>query len=300
MQLDGVLFFPVTPFDADGALAEDVLAEHVKRGVAAGAGGVFVACGTGEFHALELAEFDRAVAVAVEATAGRVPVFAGAGGPVPTARRFAEAAKGAGADGVLLLPPYLVTNPAKGLVRYVTEVAGATDLPLIVYQRNNAVFTPETAVEVACLPTVVGFKDGLGDVDLLQRIVLSVRQHVSKPFQFFNGLPTAELTVPAYRGIGVDLYSSAVFAFAPEISLGFYRAVQDGDQALVSRYLNEFYKPLVELRDQVPGYAVALVKAAVRATGLDVGGVRAPLLDPTPEHVAQLEKVVAAGRSIAS
>ncbi|MCC8244562.1 5-dehydro-4-deoxyglucarate dehydratase [Saccharothrix luteola] len=300
MQLDGVLFFPVTPFDADGALAEDVLAEHVERGVAAGAGGVFIACGTGEFHALEPSEVERAVAVAVEATAGRVPVFAGVGGPLPTAKRIARAAERVGADGLLLLPPYLVTNPPKGLVRYVTEVAGASGLALIVYQRNNAIFTPETAVEVASLPTVVGFKDGLGDIDLLHRIVLAVRSAVDKPFQFFNGLPTAELTVPAYRGIGVDLYSSAVFCFAPEISLGFYHAVRDGDDALVNRYLVEFYKPLVELRDKVPGYAVSLVKAAVRATGLDVGGVRAPLLDPTPEHVAELEKVVAAGRSLSA
>ncbi|MFE2756087.1 5-dehydro-4-deoxyglucarate dehydratase [Actinosynnema sp. NPDC059335] len=300
MQLDGVLFFPVTPFDANGGLAEDVLAEHVERGVAAGAGGVFVACGTGEFHALEPAEVERAVATAVEATAGRVPVFAGVGGPVPTARRIAGSAARVGADGLLLLPPYLVTNPAKGLVRYVTEVAGASDLSLIVYQRNNAIFTPETAVQVASLPTVVGFKDGLGDIDLMHRIVLAVRSSVDKPFQFFNGLPTAELTVPAYRGIGVDLYSSAVFCFAPEISLGFYRAVHSGDDALVNRYLLEFYKPLVELRDKVPGYAVSLIKAAVRATGLDVGGVRAPLLDPTPEHLSELEKIVAAGRGLAA
>ncbi len=300
MQLDGVLFFPVTPFDPDGAVAEHVLAEHVKRGVAAGAGGVFVACGTGEFHALDLAEFERAVAVAVESTAGRVPVFAGAGGPLPVAKACARAARDAGADGLLLLPPYLVTNPPRGLVRYVAEVAGATELPLIVYQRNNAVFTPETAVEVASLPTVVGFKDGLGDIDLLQRIVLAVRAEVDKPFQFFNGLPTAELTVPAYRGIGVELYSSAVFCFAPDISLGFYQAVQDGDDELVRRYLTEFYRPFVELRDQVPGYAVALVKAAVKATGLDVGGVRPPLLDPTDEHLAELEKIVAAGRELAA
>ncbi|WP_033437102.1 5-dehydro-4-deoxyglucarate dehydratase [Saccharothrix sp. NRRL B-16314] len=298
MQLDGVLFFPVTPFGTDGGLAEDVLAEHVERGVAAGAGGVFVACGTGEFHALEPAEVERAVAVAVEATAGRVPVFSGAGGPLPTTKRIADAAARAGADGLLLLPPYLVTNPPKGLVRYVTEVAEASELPLIVYQRNNAVFTPETAVEIASLPKVIGFKDGLGDIDLLQRIVLAVRSAVDKPFQFFNGLPTAELTVPAYRGIGVELYSSAVFCFAPEISLGFYNAVHAGDDALVTSYLLEFYKPLVELRDRVPGYAVSLVKAAVRGTGLDVGGVRPPLLDPTPEHVAELEKIIAAGRSL--
>src|SRR5262249_24045067 len=108
MQLDGGLFFPVTPFTPDGEAAEDVLAEHVKHGVAAGPGGVFVACGTGEFHALEPEEFERTVRVAVDATAGRVPVFAGAGGSVPLARKFAAAAERAGADGILLLPPYLV------------------------------------------------------------------------------------------------------------------------------------------------------------------------------------------------
>ncbi|WP_440900161.1 5-dehydro-4-deoxyglucarate dehydratase [Actinosynnema sp.] len=299
MQLDGVLFFPVTPFDAGGGLDEAVLAEHVRRGVAAGAGGVFVACGTGEFHALAPDEFERAVAVAARVTEGRAPVFAGTGGPLPTARRCAEAAHRAGADGLLLLPPYLVSGPPAGLVRYVAGVADATDLPVIAYQRNNAVFTPATAVEIAALPTVVGLKDGLGDIDLLHRIVLAVRERVEKPFQFFNGLPTAELTVPAYRGIGVDLYSSAVFCFAPEVSLGFYRAVHADDTALVRRYLTEFYRPLVELRDRVPGYAVSLVKAAVRATGLDVGGVRAPLVDPSPEHLAELELIVAAGRALA-
>jgi 5-dehydro-4-deoxyglucarate dehydratase len=298
MQLDGVLFFPVTPFDASGAVAEDVLAEHVKRGVDAGPGGVFVACGTGEFHALDVEEFERVVAVTVEASAGRVPVFAGAGGALPIARKFAAAAARAGADGLLLLPPYLVTSPAAGLVRYVEAVTSATDLPVIVYQRNNAVLTPETAVQIALLPKVIGLKDGLGDIDRMQRVVLAVRQHVTKPFQFFNGLPTAELTVPAYRGIGVELYSSAVFCFAPDISLGFYNAVTSGDNALVTRLLTDFYRPLVELRDKVPGYAVSLVKAAVVQAGLNVGGVRPPLVDPTPEHLAELERIVAAGRAV--
>jgi 5-dehydro-4-deoxyglucarate dehydratase len=297
MQLDGVLFFPVTPFDSVGAVAEDVLAEHVKHGVAAGPGGVFVACGTGEFNALDVEEFERVVKVTVDATAGRVPVFAGAGGALPVAKRFAVAAERAGADGLLLLPPYLVSSPADGLVRFVEEVTSATKLPVIVYQRNNAVLTPESAVRIAQLPTVIGLKDGLGDIDQMHRIVLAIRSKVDKPFQFFNGLPTAELTVPAYRGIGVDLYSSAVFCFAPEISLGFYNAVQSGDKELTARLLTDFYLPLVELRDKVPGYAVSLVKAAVVKSGLDVGGVRPPLVDPSPEHLVELDRIIAAGRA---
>ncbi|MBP2473574.1 5-dehydro-4-deoxyglucarate dehydratase [Crossiella equi] len=295
MQLDGVLFFPVTPFTGTGEVAEDVLAEHVKRGVDAGPGGVFVACGTGEFHALEPGEYERVVRIAVEATAGRVPVLAGTGGALPLARQFAAAAKRAGAEGLLLLPPYLVGSKPEGLAEYVRQVAGSTDLPVIVYQRNNAQFTPETAVAVANIPNVVGFKDGGGDLDLMQRIVLAVRAEVDKPFQFFNGLPTAEMTVPAYRGIGVDLYSSAVFCFAPEISLAFYQAVVDGNTEKVNALLAGFYGPLVALRDKAPGYAVSLVKAAVKQRGLDCGGVRAPLTDPAPEHLDELAEIVAAG-----
>ncbi|KUL31823.1 5-dehydro-4-deoxyglucarate dehydratase [Streptomyces regalis] len=293
MKFQGVLFFPVTPFAADGSLDEERLAQHIDSGVAAGAGGVFVACGTGEFHALTPDEIERATRVAVETTAGRVPVLAAAGGPPPVARDQAARVGRAGADGILLLPPYLVTAPQQGLVRYVEEITGATELPVIFYQRGTARLTETTAARIAALPKVVGLKDGIGDIERMHRIVRAVRAVPgAEDFQFFNGLPTAEMTAPAYRGIGVDLYSSAVFAFAPEIALAFHRALAEGDEAVISRLLDEFYGPLVELRDEVPGYAVALVKAGVTLRGLDVGGVRAPLLDPTPEHVARLAKLI--------
>ncbi|MGW2046409.1 5-dehydro-4-deoxyglucarate dehydratase [Streptomyces sp. NPDC001858] len=295
MKFQGVLFFPVTPFAADGSLDEELLAQHIAAGVDAGAGGVFVACGTGEFHALAPDELERATRVAVETTAGRVPVLAAAGGPVPVARDHAVRVARAGADGLLLLPPYLVTAPQQGLVRYVEEVTAATDLPVVFYQRGTARLSAATAARIAALPKVVGLKDGLGDLERMHRIVRAVRAGSGEDFQFFNGLPTAELTAPAYQGIGVDLYSSAVFAFAPEIAVAFHRALADGDDALVTRLLDTFYGPLVELRDEVPGYAVALVKAGVRIRGLDVGGVRAPLLDPTPEHLARLAELIDRG-----
>ncbi|MFG1612726.1 5-dehydro-4-deoxyglucarate dehydratase [Nonomuraea wenchangensis] len=299
MRLDGVLFFPVTPFDAAGELAEAVLARHVADGVAAGAGGVFTACGTGEFNALDPGEYGRAVTAAVTAAGGRVPVLGGAGGTLPAARAIAREAAALGADGLLLMPPYLVNAPAAGLVRYVRDVAAASELPVIIYQRGNARFTPEAVAELAQVPNIIGFKDGLGDFDLLQRIILRVREAGHRDFTFFNGLPTAEFTMPAYRGLGVTLYSSAVFAFAPEIAIAFHKAFTAGDEALVRRLLTGFYLPLVELRDLVPGYAVSLVKAGVRLRGLEVGGVRAPLVDPTAEHVERLERIVAAGLEIA-
>ncbi|QCD54429.1 5-dehydro-4-deoxyglucarate dehydratase [Streptomyces hawaiiensis] len=300
MKFHGVLFFPVTPFAADGSLDEERLAQHIESGVAAGAGGVFVACGTGEFHALSSEEIERATLVAVKTTAGRVPVLAAAGGPTPVARDQAARVERAGADGILLLPPYLVSAPQQGLVRYVEEVTAATDLPVVFYQRGTARLTAQTAAQIAALPGVVGLKDGIGDIERMHRIVRAVRAVPgTEDFQFFNGLPTAEMTAPAYQGIGVELYSSAVFAFAPEIALAFHRALAADDDALVSRLLDEFYGPLVALRDEVPGYAVSLVKAGVTLRGLDVGGVRAPLLDPTPEHVARLSELLDHGLEVA-
>ncbi|WP_411147983.1 5-dehydro-4-deoxyglucarate dehydratase [Streptomyces sp. A30] len=299
MKFHGVLFFPVTPFAADGSLDEERLARHIEAGVAAGAGGVFVACGTGEFHALTPEEIERAARIAVATTAGRVPVLAAAGGPVPVARDQAARIERAGADGILLLPPYLVSAPQQGLVRYVKEVTEATGLPVVFYQRGTARLTESTAAEIAALPGVVGLKDGLGDIERMHRIVRAVRALPDgQDFQFFNGLPTAEMTAPAYHGIGVDLYSSAVFAFAPQIALAFHRALGERDEALVNTLLDEFYGPLVQLRDEVPGYAVALVKAGVTLRGLDVGGVRAPLVDPTPEHVARLAKLIDHGLEV--
>ncbi|MGH3641140.1 MAG: 5-dehydro-4-deoxyglucarate dehydratase [Mycobacterium sp.] len=300
-MLDGVLFFPVTPFTESGDVDLSKLSEHVAKGVDAGPGGVFIACGTGEFHALETGEFADVVRTAVEATGGRVPVYAGAGGAVAQAKIFARAAAEAGADGLLLLPPYLVTMPQQGLVDYTRAVAGATDLPVIVYNRANARYTEASAVEVAHLPNVVGFKDGTGDVDLVARIVRAVTDALAeegKPFQFFNGLPTAEVSQQAYRALGVTLYSSAAFAFAPELALAFYEGLERGDEELIAALLRDFFHPLVRLRDSVPGYAVSLIKAGVTMEGIEAGPVRPPLIMPSPEDRDTLAQIIAAGRAV--
>lgn len=299
-KFDGVLFFPVTPFTETGAVDLDLLARHVAKGVDAGPGGVFIACGTGEFHALEPQEFGDVVRTAVETVAGRVPVYAGAGGSIAQAKLFAKSAKDSGADGLLLLPPYLVELPDAGLVAYTREVAAATDLPVIVYNRNNARYTEATAIEVAKIPNVIGFKDGTGDLDKVARIVRAVTDSVDKDFLFFNGLPTAETTQQAYRAIGVPLYSSATFAFAPDLALAFYNALESGNDALVDALSAAFFHPLVRLRDTVPGYAVSLVKAGVAMEGIPAGPVRPPLVMPTSTDLTKLQSIIAAGRAVLS
>lgn len=296
-RLDGLLFFPVTAFAPDGSVDLDAFRAHVRAGVEAGAAAVFACCGTGEFHALTPEEFRDCVAAAVEEAAGRVPVVAGTGYGTVLAVRYARLAEESGADGLLAMPPYLVVADQAGLLRHYTELAAATPLDVIVYQRDNAILTPETAVALARTDGVIGLKDGHGDLGLMQRIVSAVRAE-GLDLLYFNGLPTAELTGAAYRAIGVTLYSSAVFCFAPDLALAFHRALAAGDDATVDLLVDGFYRPFVELRDQGRGYAVSLVKAAVRMGGLDVGAVRPPLSEPAPGHLRELALLVERGRAL--
>lgn len=292
---DGPLYFPVTAFDSEGAVDLRVTGEVLAEGLTHGPGGVFPACGTGEFSALSQREAVAVARVAVQTVDGRVPVVGGAGGAVGQAVETARALTDAGVDGILLLPPYLVGGTQEGLRAYVGAVARATPLPVVVYHRANARFTPETVVRLLNEhPNVVGFKDGIGDVALAQQIVLAAAQ-VRDDVQFFNGLLTAEASQAAYRAIGIPLYSSAVFAMAPTIANAYYRAYVADDTAACDALLTEFFHPLVALRDTTPGYAVSLVKAGLRLRGAAVGGVRPPLVDPSEAHLDRLRELIAIG-----
>jgi 5-dehydro-4-deoxyglucarate dehydratase len=299
MKFDGVLFFPVTPFTPEGTVDVDILKEHITSRLPHGPGGVFPACGTGEFHALGIDEVRTVVTAAVEAVAGQVPVVAGTGGPLGHALAAARVAQEAGADALLVLPPYLVTGPTDGLVAYIEAVAAASSLPVIVYHRGNAKYTAASMTRLAANPKVIGFKDGLGDVGLAQEIVSAINASGRADFLLFNGLLTAELTQGAYRGLGIPLYSSAAFAMAPEIATAYYDAYVSGDEERRHALLEGFYAPLVRLRDQTPGFGVSLIKAGLRLAGLPVGSVRAPLVDPTEDQLVQLKSILARGYELA-
>lgn len=297
-ELTGLLAFPLTPFTETLELALDVFGDQVEAHLDAGAGALFVACGTGEFSALAPHEVRAVLRRAREVTAGRVPVLVGAGGGPELARAGVAMAESEGADGVLLLPPYLVTGPPAGLLDHVRYVMRDRDVPVIVYHRSPGVFTPDTARALLDVPNVVGIKDGFGDVDLMTRIVTAVRasgHERAGDMVFLNGLPTAEVSARAYRAIGVPTYSSAVHCFAPTVAHAFHQALRKGDDETVDRLLREFYVPLVALRDETPGFAVSLVKAAARLRGDKVGGVRPPLRDPSPEQVTRLGKIIERG-----
>jgi len=290
----GLLSFPVTHFNPDA----DAFDEHAYRGhlewlLEYKPAGLFAAGGTGEFFSLTLEEFSAVVAVAVEQTKHRVPVVAGCGYGTAMAKQFARAGEAAGADGLLLFPPYLLNADPAGLVAHVEAVCVATKLGVIFYNRDNAIMN-DVWLEKLCerCPNLVGFKDGLGDIELMTRIYARMGDRLT----YIGGLPTAETFALPYLEMGVTTYSSAIFNFLPKFAQSFYAAVRRRDHAVVYRELCDFVLPYIDIRNRRKGYAVSIVKAGMRAVGRPAGPVRTPLTDLDASEMDALTKLIA-GRS---
>jgi 5-dehydro-4-deoxyglucarate dehydratase len=292
----GILAFPATPFNAAGDLDSEALERHVAAIAAHRPIALVPAGAAGELFSIDVAEHDRVVSATVRAAHG-VPVIAGIGGGLALARQQARNAERAGADGVLLLPPYLTNAEQQGLAAYARTVAAASGLPLIVYSRGNGVFRPDTLLRLAdSCPNLIGVKDGTGDLDL----VLETQHRTAGRLLLINGAPTAEMLAAQTFAIGVTAYSSAVFAFAPAIAQAFYDAVAAGDQRRQHALLEGFYLPYSAIRRRRAGNAGAIIKAGLKVTGQPMGPVRPPLLDLDDRDCAELLALIDAGTAIAA
>lgn len=289
----GLLSFPVTHFNSAFDFIESDYRAHVAFLLEHGPAALFPAGGTGEFFSLTLQEYTQVVSAAVAETARRVPVIAGCGYGTRTAMQFAQAAEEAGADGVLLLPPYLVKADPAGLIAHARQVCASTRLGVIFYNRDNAVLD-EVALETLCdaCPNLVGLKDGHGDLELITRI----RARLGDRLIYIGGLPTAETFALPYLDIGVTTYSSAIFNFLPEFATRFYAAVKRRDQSVVFSMLRQFVLPYIAIRNRRKGYAVSIVKAGMEVMGRSAGPVRPPLVDLRPNEMEELARLVGAVR----
>ena len=292
----GLLSFPVTHFDKDFQFQEGPYREHCawllgfKRLT-----GLFAAGGTGEFFSLTPAEVGTVVTAAVKETNGQTPVIAGCGYGTAIAVELAKSAEQAGADGLLLLPPYLMVPSQEGLIAHIEAVCKAVSIGVIVYNRDNAILN-EVSLAKLCErnPNLVGFKDGVGDIELMMR----VRARMGDRLTYVGGLPTAETFALPYLEMGVTTYSSAIYNFMPEWALSFYDAVRAKDHAKVMRGLTEFVLPYIAIRNENKGYAVSIVKAGMTAIGRSAGPVRMPLTELNPDQFGRLKKLIDATKPV--
>lgn len=285
----GLLSFPVTPFGTDGAFNPAPYRDHIGWLSDFPATVLFAAGGTGEFFSLSPSEVPQIVRTAKEAS-GNTPIVSGCGYGTVMAVDIAKSAEAAGADGILLLPHYLMDAPQEGLFAHIKAVCDAVGIGVMVYNRDNCIIQPETLERLceAC-PNLIGFKDGSGDIGLVRQITARMGDRLT----YLGGMPTAELFADAYLGAGFTTYSSAVFNFVPALACDFYAALRAGNRTRTEQILNDFFYPFMEIRNRNKGYAVSAIKAGVRIAGFDTGPVRAPLVDLTEEETGMLSDLIA-------
>jgi len=283
----GVFGFPVTPFRQDLSLDLDALARNVDEMAAYPFCGLVAAGGTGELYSLTPEEVGQVVRVTVEAVRGRMPVVAGAGYSAPIACDMARRAEKAGAECLLVLPPYYSNAPFEGVIDYYRGIGNATGLPLMVYSRDWAVFTPGMVARLADkVPTLTFWKDGQGDARKYQRIMQSVGNRLA----WLGGL--GDDCVPAYFAIGVQAYTSSISNIAPRLSLELAEAGMAHEVARLNGLMEKYVHPLYALRERVKGYEVLVMKAAMEILGMPAGPVRPPLTNCTAQDTADLRALM--------
>jgi 5-dehydro-4-deoxyglucarate dehydratase len=284
----GLLSFPVTHFDAEGQFQPESYQRHIEWLSGYDAPVLFAAGGTGEFFSLAPDEIPAIVKSAKEAS-GKTAIVSGCGFGTHVGVDLAKKVEKAGADGILLLPHYMIDAPQEGLYHHVKAICQSVDIGVMVYNRDNSVLQVDTLQRLCdeC-PNLIGFKDGTGDIGLVRQITATMGDRL----MYLGGMPTAELFAEAYLGAGFTTYSSAVFNFVPGLAVEFYKALRAGNRTRCEQILTEFFYPFMALRGRRKGYAVSAIKAGVRLQGFDAGKVRPPLDDLTEEEEQILLKLI--------
>ena len=292
-SLKGVFGFPVTPFKKDLSLDLDALARNVDEMASYPFCAMVAAGGTGELYSLTAEEVEQVVATTVKAVRGRMPVVAGTGFNLPLGRDIAVGAGRAGADCLLILPPYYSSAPEEGLFAFYEAIGRATDLPVMIYSRDWAVFTPEMVARLADrVPTLAAWKDGQGDVRRYQKIM----NYNGDRLAWFGGL--GDDCVPGYFAIGIQAFTSSISNIAPRLSLALAEAGMNGDRQKLNDLMKRYVNPLYALRERAKGYEVSMMKEAMEMLGLPAGPVRPPLMNSRPKDLEDLRKVVETYREL--
>ena len=282
-----VLTAMVTPFTAGGSLDLDGAQRLAAHLVDAGNDGLIINGTTGESPTTSDAEKSDLVRAVLEAVGDRAHVVAGVGtNDTHHSIELARAAEQAGAHGLLVVTPYYNKPPQAGLLRHFTSVADSTDLPVMLYDIPPRTVVPievETLVRAAEHPRIVAVKDAKGDLG-------SVAWTLARTdLAYYSGEDMLNFPLLALGAVGV--VSVVGHLVGPRLA-ELIAAVEAGDLAR-AREINRGLLPVYTGIFRTQG--VILTKAALRELHLPSGPVRPPLVDATPEQVAQLRKDLADG-----
>ncbi len=277
----------VTPFTDDLALDLPRAAELAEKLIAEGSDGLVVCGTTGESPTVFYDQKIELFKTVIEAVGGRVPIIANAGDNcTDDSVEFAKKVVELGVDAIMAVVPYYNKPPQEGLYRHFCAIANAVDVPVILYNipgRCVINMEPATILRVAhdC-PNVVAVKQA--NADLSQ--VAAILAEAPEGFMVYSG--DDELTLPM-MGMGGTGVISVVSHVAGRRFKEMIDAQASGDHTRALRIHLELL-PLMKALFMTAN--PIMVKKALELQGFPVGGVRLPLVEPTAEQTAELERVM--------
>jgi 4-hydroxy-tetrahydrodipicolinate synthase len=285
-RFGSVITAMVTPFRDDLSLDLDRAQEVAAWLLDRGSDGLVVAGTTGESPTLSDREKVDLWRATVQAAEGKGLIIAGSG-TYDTAHsvHLTEEAEKAGCDGVLVVSPYYNKPPQEGLYRHFTTVAGATGLPVILYNipgRTSVRIAHETLLRLAEVDNIIGVKDATGDLAGATELIAEAPAE----FEVISGEDLLTFHLVCLGGTGVISVTSHV---AGERMRQMIDMVESGDVAGARKIHHELiplYKGLFITTSPIP------VKAAMALAGQPVGPPRLPLIPATEEEIARIKKAM--------
>jgi 4-hydroxy-tetrahydrodipicolinate synthase len=277
----------VTPFRDDYSLDLDGAQELAAHLLDHGSDALVIAGSTGEAPTLTHDEKRDLFRACVEAARGKGRIIAGTGtystGESIELTRMAEEA---GADAVLLVTPYYNKPPQRGLVAHFTRVAGATDLPVLLYNipgRTATRIEHDTLLQLATVPNIVGVKDSTGDLDGMSRLI----REAPPGFELYSGDDWAAFGTACIGGVGVVSVAAHVVGERLHEMLDL---IEQGDVPAgrkIHEELSEVFAVLFITSNPIP------VKTALELLGRPPGPPRLPLVPATADERERIRRVLA-------
>lgn len=281
-----------TIFDQEGKLEKDQMKLVIDHLINADVNGLLFLGTGGEFSQMSTDERMEIAEFAVSYVDKRVPVIIGTGSTnTREAVLLSEHAQKIGADGLIVINPYYWNLSKKNLLNYYRDIAQSTDLPILLYNFPDLTgqdLTPELVSRLAGeYDNIVGIKDTVDSIGHIQDMILTVKQH-DPSFSVFAGFDNHLLNT---LQLGGDGSITASVNFAPQLSVGVYRAYQSGD---LSKAV-ELQKQLstLPLLYRIDSPFVNVVKEATKLCGLDISTYVLPPASPlSQEQIAQVKEIL--------
>ena len=286
MNFGQVVTAMVTPFNEHGDIDFEATRNLIEHLLANGTDSLVVSGTTGESPTLTTAEKVELFKFVVQVVNGRVPIIAGTGSNnTRESIELTRLAEDVGVDGIMLVAPYYNKPCQEGMFQHFQTIAAATSLPVMLYNvpgRTMVNIAVDTVVRLAAIPNIVAIKEASGNLEAMAEII----EQTPAGFSLYSGDDGLTIPVLAIGGVGVVSVASHIIGNEMQTMIQNFKMGNVQEAASEHRTLLPVMNALFAAPNPSP------LKAALNLKGIQVGGVRLPMIPLNDEQLHALQRTL--------